>query len=163
MTPTSKTKKKKLVQVATPDDDDELLELGYDAQVKTPKPKRALTQKELDAKAARQTAPEGEPDALLGRKMFFVGTLNLEHVAYHNATIRCGGQTAKKLEDADFVVVGKKPGTKKEEALGKSNATQISEESFLEMLWEGSSDSQLKRFAETAVDVEVPARKKQKM
>ncbi len=160
----SKTTKKKgkaeHAATATTDSDDELTQLASDLKEKTPKVKRALTDKELEAKAARQKAPEGRPRSLDGLKMTFIGTLTLEHVAYHTTITNCGGEISKKLEDADYVVVGKKPGTKKEEAMGKCGTKQISEDTFFTMI--GAEKPTLKHAAEDGVDGEAPAKKQKK-
>lgn len=167
MKPEAKTpSKEKARQVATPgsDSDNDMLEPSSDVAQKTPKAKtkkRDLTEKELEAKEARQTAPIGQPGALAGYNMMFIGSLSLDHVAYEKATANCGGKVVKKLEDADYIVVGKRPGTKNEEALADCSRT-IKEAKFMNMLQGGSPDDLLSSSAEDDAEVEVVAKKQRK-
>lgn len=160
----SKTKKKKAESEHTTasktESDDELAKLGSDPTKKTPKPKRELTDKQRELKTARQTPPEGRPHSLKGLKMMFIGTLTLEHKAYNTTATSCGGEVAKKIEDADYVVVGEKPGDKKTEALTKSGTKQITEDAFFTMI--GGVKPTLKHAADDCGDGETPAKKQKK-
>ncbi|KAK5172669.1 uncharacterized protein LTR77_002789 [Saxophila tyrrhenica] len=160
----TKKKKAKADHPASPDslDDDELTQLGTDPKEKTPKPKRPLTEKELENRAARQKVPTGSPTALLGWKVIFVGTLGLEHKALETATTQCGGEVVKKIEEANYIVVGKKPGTKSQELMQKSTADQISEAAFISSLRPDAEDEMLDGFAQVDSDAEPPMKKQKK-
>jgi hypothetical protein len=58
---------------------------------------------------------------------------------FEEAATTCGAEIVKKPEQADYVVRGKNPGTKKDEAIMLNRCRTVDEVGFLDMLRNGVS------------------------
>ncbi|EME86847.1 uncharacterized protein MYCFIDRAFT_210630 [Pseudocercospora fijiensis CIRAD86] len=123
------------------DEGDEELE---DLEEKAPAPiakkaKKSTTEATTTKKAAPKTSksndeafPKGVPGALKGAVIGLTGTACLTRNTLKSAIEKYGGSYTEKCEVADYVVVGKRAGAIKLEALTKAGVAQISDSQLLE-------------------------------
>ena len=96
--------------------------------------KKAPSKKAEDTKAARKVIPDGEADSLDGLKFVFTGTMEVDRPTMEKAAVTYGGELVKKLDEADWIVLGTKPGAKKVDEINEKNLKTMTEAQFLEML-----------------------------
>ena len=72
-----------------------------------------------------------------GYNLLFTGTMDIDRGTVEATVNQYGGELVKKLEDADFIVLGTKPGPKKVEEIKAKGLKTMSEKQFYEMLKTG--------------------------
>lgn len=128
--------------------DDELTGLGSDGSKATPKPKKAKSPTKSEIAAVAPKDIEGaKDDGLAGVKICFAGNIPMGHKTAEATAKKYGAGIASCPSKADYVVIGKNPGDKKNEKIEKSSAIRLNEESFVELIQIGVP-TKLKRVAE---------------
>ncbi|KAF2165133.1 hypothetical protein M409DRAFT_56024 [Zasmidium cellare ATCC 36951] len=117
------------------DDEDEEIEEPAPKKTKKAAPKAATKAKAAPKKAAPKnekatTVPEGKADAFKGLKLLFTGTFEIDRKTCEATAITYGATLAKKLQDADWIVLGTKPGPKKVTEINENGYSTMNEAEF---------------------------------
>ena len=168
-TPTAKPKKAKKTKVEEPANgsSDELMLLANDEDEPTPKAKKTKPKKS-DAVPALPMIVEGaRSNSLDGLRFTFCGTLPMGHATAVATASSYGATIAKKIKEADHIVLGKNPGTKAADQILECGADTINQESFLRMIRDGVTSwkagiADVSSDNVDSADLEPPAKKQKK-
>ncbi|KAK4505292.1 hypothetical protein PRZ48_003255 [Zasmidium cellare] len=98
-------------------------------------PKKAATKK--DEKTPE--IPTGKANAFKGYSLLFTGTFEIDRKSCEATAKTYGATLAKKLSDADYIVLGTKPGPKKVEEIEQNDYATMNEAEFFTMLKTGDA------------------------
>ncbi|CZT23963.1 uncharacterized protein RCC_09679 [Ramularia collo-cygni] len=84
----------------------------------------------------KTTMLQGEPDSLQGLKLIFTGSLSMDRTTCDLTAKAHGAEivSAANMDEADYVVLGNKPGEKKLADIKDKGLSTLTEEEFVEML-----------------------------
>lgn len=128
------------------EDDDDAEDDDVEEEEPAPKKKKAAPKKAAAPKKEKAapkknekatTIPEGKPDALKGLKLLFTGTFEIDRKTCEATAQTYGAVLSKKLEDADYIVLGTRPGAKKLQQIQDDGLDTMTEAEFFHLLKTG--------------------------
>ncbi|KAK3690811.1 hypothetical protein LTR37_018939 [Vermiconidia calcicola] len=154
-------KKQKSPDVMDDQDNDVEDDANENDEPEAPEPKKAAPKKAKGAKSTRTEIPEGKPNVLQGLKLLFTGTMSMDRKTAEATAKTYGGEVIAKLEDTDYIILGTRPGDKKEKTINEHGLETITESEFFDILKNGVPKEKRDRMAAKGGAAE-PAKKKQK-